>query len=242
MCDICVVIESTTVGDLVCLSTMIRKSKRVKNPVWISGLLLLRCSNFVFLVHGLNPITIKATTTTTPPLIDVPTFSMATTNEDGTTNMNILTYATPVSVRPDRVWTLGLYKDTLSYANFCRERSCILQLLKEEHIPLIKLLGGSSGTTVDKQEECSKEGFFWGVLSCSDEQQQISTPLTLANCAYYLKLAAVGDLVDCGSHAVAVCKVEEMYVSNEEAKTVYLSTARLRELGIITDQGRVAAD
>jgi hypothetical protein len=39
--------------------------------------------------------------TTTPPLLDVPTYSLATLNEDGSTNMNILTYATPVAIRPD---------------------------------------------------------------------------------------------------------------------------------------------
>ena len=182
---------------------------------------------------GLNPI--QATSTTVPPLIDVPTYSMATINADGTsTNMNILTYATPVSVRPDRVWSIGLYKETLSYQNFLRTRSCVLQLLTEQHIPLIKLLGGSSGNQVNKQEECEKLGFIWGSLSATDE-----SPSVLPDCAYYLKLSAIGELIDCGSHCVAICKVEEMLVSDDEKKTDYVSTAQLRDLGIITEQGRV---
>lgn len=178
---------------------------------------------------------ISATTTTVPPLIDVPTYSLATTNDDGTTNMNILTYATPVSVRPDRVWSLGLYKETLSYENFKRTGSCVLQLLTEKHVPLVKLLGGSSGRDVSKNEECTELGFQWGALQ--DEQ---GAPLVLPDCAYYLKLSAIGEFIDCGSHSVAICRVEETFVSNEDSKTEYVSTARLRDLGIITEQGRVA--
>lgn len=177
-----------------------------------------------------------AATTTVPPLLDVPTYSMSTLNEDGTTNMNILTYATPVSVRPDRVWSLGLYKETLSFQNFQRTRSCVLQLLTEKHIPLVKLLGGTSGREVNKQEECEKLGAGWGDLPTGDKE----APLVLPDCTYYLKLSAVGELVDCGSHSVAICRVDEMLVSNDEARTEYVSTARLRDLGIITEQGRAA--
>jgi flavin reductase (DIM6/NTAB) family NADH-FMN oxidoreductase RutF len=189
---------------------------------------------------------ISVSETATPPLIDVPTYSMATLNADGSTNMNILTYATPVSVRPDRVWSIGLFKDTLSHENFCRDRFCILQLLKEEHTPLIKFLGGSSGKDVDKRNECSKLGFEWGQLDSGndgeghDDENKPSIPLVLPDCAYYLKLRAIGDLINCGSHDVAVCKVEGMLVSDDETKTSYVSTARLRELGLITEQGRVA--
>ena len=194
---------------------------------------------------------ITATRTAVPPLIDVPTYSMATCNDKGsdndgdtrTTNMNILTYATPVSVRPDRIYTLGIYKETLSYKNFCRDRTCILQLLNDRHIPLVKLLGGTSGKEVEKQSECDKLGLPWGHLpsdsSADGERQQ--QPMVLPGCAYYLKLRAIGDLVDCGSHCVAICKVEEMFVSrDDESKQEYMSTASLRDLGIITEQGRVA--
>jgi flavin reductase (DIM6/NTAB) family NADH-FMN oxidoreductase RutF len=168
--------------------------------------------------------------TSTPPLVDVPTYCMATLNEDGSTNMNILTYATPVSVKPHRVWSLGLYKETLSYTNFIRTRSCILQLLTKDHIPLIKLLGGTSGRTVDKHAECAKLGFEW------TENGRLQV---LPGCAYYLKMSAMGEIVDAGSHAGAMCRVDEMLVSTDE-KQAYLSTAKLRELGIITEQGRVA--
>eukprot|EP00978_Attheya_sp_CCMP212_P039663 scaffold208462_cov68-Attheya_sp.AAC.1 len=199
--------------------------------------------------------------TSTPPLVDVPVYSMATlnppdktggTNGGSTTNMNILTYATPVSVRPDRVWALGLYKGTLSHENFSRTRTCILQLLTAKHIPLVRLLGGSSGNDLDKRQECSKLApeLAWRESSssssgdpstiCKNSEQQ---PQILPDCAYYLKLTAIGDIVDGGSHDVVICKVEEMLVtdhSNEAMRQEHLSTAKLRELGIITEQGRVA--
>ena len=160
--------------------------------------------------------------------------------------MNIVTYATPVSVRPDRVWSLGLYKDTLSYDNFCRERSCILQLLTERHVALVKVLGGLSGRDVVKKEECQRRGFEWGSLPPGEGERSGSpVPLVLPSCAYYLKLTAIGDIVDCGSHSAALCTVKEMFVSNDgeqQQRPTALSTAKLRELGIITEQGRVADD
>lgn len=173
--------------------------------------------------------------TTIPPLLDVPTYSLATLNEDGSTNLNILTYATPVSATPQRVWSLGLFKETLSHANFMRTRSCVLQLLTEDHISLIKLLGGTSGRNVDKCAECAKLGFEWEERQ---QQRQGKHIKLLPGCAYYLEMTGMGDVVDAGSHVVAICQVNEMLISSENTPKGYLSTGRLRELGIINEQGR----
>lgn len=42
--------------------------------------------------------------------LSVPVFSLATINEDGSTNMNIVTYASPVGIEPERLWMISLYK------------------------------------------------------------------------------------------------------------------------------------
>lgn len=42
--------------------------------------------------------------------LSVPVFSLATVNEDGSTNMNIVTYASPVGIEPERLWMISLYK------------------------------------------------------------------------------------------------------------------------------------
>jgi flavin reductase (DIM6/NTAB) family NADH-FMN oxidoreductase RutF len=207
-----------------------------------SSLLLLLLS----LILTVRCDSLQLQSTTTPPLIDVPTYSMATVNENGTTNMNILTYATPVSTRPDRVWSLGLFKGTLTEQNFVKTRTCILQLLTEQHTSIVKTFGGSSGKDVNKEQACADAGFSWQELLQDDDDEKTSTcggVKVLPGCAYYLKVTAVGDFVDAGSHLIAPhCKVEQMWVSDDEKKHDYLSTARLRVLGIITEQGRVAED
>ena len=185
-------------------------------------------------------------TTEVPPLVDVPVWSMATRNEDGSTNFNILTYATPVAIMPDRLYCLGLFKKTKSYENFCRERKCVLLLLTDKHIPYVRLLGGKSGKDVDKEAEWAKLGILSDPgLTLQEIDDNTSTPKVLPSCAYYLKLSAVGDITDGGeSHDLAICKVDEMllpgdgdYVANSQE---YLSTAKLRALGIINEQGRIA--
>ena len=200
-------------------------------------------------------------TTSTPPLLDVSVYSLSTLgssdNDDGatTTNkstMNILTYATPVSIKPYRMWSISLYKGTLSHENFKRDRRGILQLLCPEHASckgksgvegeLIRLLGGSSGKDVDKSILCKEMGYEWERLPKEDDND-IEWPQVLQSCIYYLKLELVGDMIDCGSHEVALCKVVSM-ISSEEITDASeeldsLSTRQLRRDSIISELGRV---
>jgi len=173
--------------------------------------------------------------TPTPPLLDVPTYSLATLNPDGTTTgMNILTYASPVSVQPDRVWAIGLYKGTQAHENFSARKEGVLQMLTESQSSLVQLLGGCSGRDVCKEEECKKLGHEWVSL---DE----SLPHVLPKCSHYLSLILQGDLIDAGSHDIAICRVDSIMVENVETpRDNNLSTALLRKMGIITEQGRVS--
>ena len=78
----------------------------------------------------------------------------------------------------------------------------------------------------------------------NDVSDDKSAPKVLPSCAYYLRLSAVGEIIDGGdSHDIAICKVDEMLTSGDGDRAnseEYLSTAKLRELGIITEQGRIA--
>jgi len=236
-----------------------------------------------------------ATTTTAitdvPPLVDMPVWSMSTLNDDGgdcdgngdgeenenntnakthlsskTTNMNVLTYATPVSIRPNRLYALGLYKETKSRDNFLREKTCILQLLSasnDKHIECVRLLGGTSGKVVRKEDElASVYGIELQTLASDDDgdddddENQERLPKVLPGCVRYLQLSMVGDGVtdyDGGesSHDVVICKVDKMWTSSASDSGEHksddnnndrncLSTGRLRELGLITEQGRIA--
>ena len=173
-----------------------------------------------------------------PPLLNSPVYSLATkrTSDDGgRTNMNLVTYASPMSIRPDRLWAIGLYKETQSYEIFKETRQGVLQLLTQDHIPIVRLLGGASGRDVDKQMECSKLGFEWKMLR-EDNQQY---PLALSGCKSYLCLELEGEsLIDGGSHGIAICRVTDMFSDSEDE--AHLETRLLRELGIITAQGRIA--
>lgn len=193
---------------------------------------------------GFNPVP-----TDVPPLFDVPVWSLATLNADGeTTNLNLLTYASPVSIRPDRQYALGLFKQTLTYENLARGdgQLFVLQLLTERHIPLVRILGGTSGRDGDKMRACTQmkpglapidlEG-----LECQGGGRRL--PMVLPGCAHYLVLSTSGDLIDGGFHDTAICRVEQMLKRDEEYEAnsePYLSTGRLRELGIITEAGRIA--
>mmetsp|Transcript_63519 Transcript_63519/g.187516 ORF Transcript_63519/g.187516 Transcript_63519/m.187516 type:complete len:209 (-) Transcript_63519:37-663(-) len=206
---------------------------------------------FLFIVLVLSAVNAGCSLelTSTPPLLDVPTYSLATLGRNGRTGMNILTYATPVSIRPERVWSIGLFKGTVAHENFRDRRSGVLQLLRTPHYKVVKLLGGASGRDVDKEAECAKLGFPWMSMSkeCEEDQNEESH-LVLPGCASYIKLTLLGDLIDAGSHDIALCRVESMLTdddsSHEEGneKPSYLSTAALREMGIITEQGRVAEE
>ena len=54
----------------------------------------------------------------TPPLLSSPVFSLSTLGADGQTTMNILTYATPVGIKPHRLWAISLFRETQSHANW----------------------------------------------------------------------------------------------------------------------------
>ena len=190
--------------------------------------------------------------TEAPPVLNSPVYSMATLNADGTTNMQILTYATPVGVNP-RTWAVSLYRPTLTHANWLARKSGVLQLLCEPHAPLVHALGGRSGRDDDKASVCAAAGFEWmeppsqwGALPEDVSVDASSLPRLLPGCATYLRLVQVEghELTSCGEHDLVLCRVEGMVSppgSEGEQRAKMddaLSTARCRELGLITDRGK----
>lgn len=170
-----------------------------------------------------------------PPVLSVPVFSLATVAADGSTNMNLLTYAAPVGIRPVRRWAISLYRQTESRANFMARRAGVLQLLSGAHEShaLIHALGGTSARDVDKRARCADAGFAW-------RSEPESAAELLPDCVAYYRLELEGEPFDAGDHDVAICKVLAIYApaSGEGRGARPLETARLRELGMITDAGR----
>ena len=163
------------------------------------------------------------------PLLSSPVYSLATLNGDDSTNMNICTYATPVGIRPQRRWTLSLYRGTRSHANFAARRRGVLQLLREAHAPATHALGGVSAAkddAVDKAAACEALGLGWE--ACGDWDERV-----LPGCAAYLRLVAVDGSVDCGDHEVFICRVAGGFGDAGN----HLTTGELRRLGLITAKG-----
>ena len=171
----------------------------------------------------------------TPPVLTVPVYALATVDEAGETNMNIVTYATPVGIRPQRKWSISLFRKTQSADNFLRARTGVLQLLCKEHAPLVYLLGGQSARDVDKRQGCADLGFEW---SSSDGH---GAERLLPGCASYLRLSMEGEAQDAGDHAVALCRLEEIFAAAGGTSSHMLLTDFLRAEGIITDKGRAVA-
>ena len=86
------------------------------------------------------------------PKYNVPVYSLVTLNtNDLTSNMNIITYANAVGIRPDPLWSISLYKKTKSYENFKKHGLALLQQLDmHRHRETIEILGKKSGYDIDK--------------------------------------------------------------------------------------------
>lgn len=191
-----------------------------------------------------------------PPVVDVPVYSLATLDETsgdavGATDMNILTYASPVGIRPHCKWALSLYRTTKTHENFLKRGEGVLQLLRRKHSGLVYVLGGQSGRDVDKAGLCEGLGFKWGVeveeggaLGCAGLQ-------LLPGCAVYYKVVLDGDLIDAGDHDVAIVRIEAICEpevlgegkgkidgADKTEDNMHMYTGFLREKKIISDKGR----
>lgn len=170
-----------------------------------------------------------------PPLLNSPVFSLATLDNAGQTNMNILTYATPVGIRPHRLWAISLFRETQTHANWLSSGTGVLQQLSSRHAPLMWALGGTSSSEAhaDKAAACAALGLPW-----IEEAETIGgCERLLPGCVSYFRLTQQGALIDAGSHDVAICRLENVLASGVDPGPA-LSTAELREAGLISVAGR----
>mmetsp|Transcript_996 Transcript_996/g.1302 ORF Transcript_996/g.1302 Transcript_996/m.1302 type:complete len:96 (-) Transcript_996:494-781(-) len=74
--------------------------------------------------------------------------------------MNIVTFATPVSVAPPKLWMVSLYDGTRTKNSFFEHGQGVLQLLKHNHKQIVPLLGKRRGYEIgySKAKVCSESG------------------------------------------------------------------------------------
>jgi flavin reductase (DIM6/NTAB) family NADH-FMN oxidoreductase RutF len=168
-----------------------------------------------------------------PPPLSTPVYSLATRNlADESTNMNIVTFVTPVSLRPQRIYALSLYKGTLSHENFIERGWGILQLMKQGHAPLVEILGKRSGRDMDKRGYSAAEGFIWVPV---DEVWSPESIDLIPDAAAYLTLQMIS-FHDAGDHDVALCSlthVSGLVGPNEDLSEDVLYTQHLRDVGLL---------
>lgn len=137
--------------------------------------------------------------------LSVPVYSLATVPDDGDTaadsaprpSMNITTYCCPVTINPTRRMAVALYAHTATARNVLATGKAVLQVLREQHAPLVPLLGKSSAHDVDKLAEVRALGFA--------VEERFGVP-TLADAAGVIALELVS-METAGDHHLALCEV-----------------------------------
>lgn len=83
--------------------------------------------------------------------VDQPVYSISSAH-NAEVNMNICSYATPVSMKPKR-YIVAIYKNTKTLELIKQNPQFLLQILAEDQYKLINLLGKKSGFHMNKIEK-----------------------------------------------------------------------------------------
>lgn len=146
---------------------------------------------------------------------DYGVWSLVTKDDNGTFNMNICSYVTPVSMKP-KVLMVAVYHGTKTRENIAIGARVRLQLLAESQAPLVRLLGKQSGKKVSKlarlqKRDCVTYADMWPYLT---------------DAVGYLDLKVV-TLVTVGlDHDLALCRVTSHHNLSDEP---ILTTSYLKE-------------
>lgn len=194
------------------------------------------------------------------PKLDTPVWSLSTLNDDGESNLNIVTYVSPMGRRPKYYYALSLYRTTLSYQNFCKHGWGILSLLDDttDAEVIVPLLGKQSGRDVAKVQTLRDKGISvekmdWsklpnlhGHIQTSSSYQTCPPPLhTVASTRSVLGIKRIPNQppLFCGDHDLFLCEITDHYSKDQSSSSSSsssspspsqaLSTRTLRQLNLI---------
>ena len=91
--------------------------------------------------------------------IDLPVYSISSTDGNGNYNMHIITYASQISMQPKQ-FVCGIYYGTKTLENIRQYNRFILQLLSKEQYNLVSLLGKQTGKSINKISRLEKRGLI----------------------------------------------------------------------------------
>ena len=81
--------------------------------------------------------------------VNLPVYSISSTDGNGNHNMHIITYATAISMQPKQ-FVCGIYNGTKTLSLVHRHKYFVLQLLAETQYKLVNVLGKKSGNNYNK--------------------------------------------------------------------------------------------
>ena len=181
-----------------------------------------------------------------PMKLDVPVWSLSTLNADSTTNMNIVTYATQVGIKPHPVYAISLYKGTVSHSNFIRNGWGALQLLPSSASCSVPLLGKQSGRDVNKMKCLEELGVPLSTLGIGREMPVGRESLQIIRDSPMILIAEYRSseyaAMDVGDHEVMLCEIVDSRGASSSdtdrqdsttSEVPYLTTQLLRSMNII---------
>lgn len=163
--------------------------------------------------------------------------------------MNIVTFASPISVAPPKLWMISLYHNTRTKDSFVQSCQGVLQLLSPHQQDLVPVLGKQSGYDVSKSRACEAQQSAW-------VENPFGQGQLLPGCAAYLFMELDDDpqdsaaTLEAGDHILLRCRLkgtgvwdsenQQVRLVNPESKTLppmnetqALYTGQLRREGII---------
>ncbi|KAG8469380.1 hypothetical protein KFE25_005835 [Diacronema lutheri] len=183
-----------------------------------------------------------------PPALSSTVFSLATVDAvSGERNMNIVTYAMPVSLPQSNVWAVSMFRGTVSARAMIGRRRGMLQILGERHADLVPLFGKSSRRDVDKLAAATQMGHRF--VHVSEARQDLSSSVEVAqaevvvaileDCVGYLDLA-VEAIHPAGDHDLCLCTLLAYTPMAGAARgDAPLTTSFLRENGLLPAAGQL---
>jgi flavin reductase (DIM6/NTAB) family NADH-FMN oxidoreductase RutF len=101
--------------------------------------------------------------------VDLPVYSISSKGNEYD-NMNIITYASAVSMKPKR-FICAVYKNTKTLENVRLNGQFVLQILSDNQFALVRLLGKQTGYKINKIERLNKRNLLseWNGFSILKE-------------------------------------------------------------------------
>ncbi len=116
--------------------------------------------------------------------VNLPVYSISSTDGRGNHNMHIITYVTAISMQP-KLFICGIYQGTKTLSHVQQHPRFVLQLLHAGQHALVNILGKKSGNTYDKMQYLRKRNLVrewngWYILKDALAVMELeATPCTL---------------------------------------------------------------